>query len=55
LSALAPGETADRAPRRVLEPAQERHYNAAFGCTLLLFFRVVLAGFDLFDLSWGHR
>jgi len=23
-----------------------------FGCALLLFFRVVLAGFDLFDLSW---
>jgi hypothetical protein len=37
----------------VPEPAQERHHNAAFGCTLLLFFRVVLAGFDLFDLSWG--
>jgi hypothetical protein len=30
----------------VLEPAQERLYNAAFGRTLLLFFRVVLAGFD---------
>jgi hypothetical protein len=55
LSALAPGETTVRAPRRVLEPAQERHYNAAFGCILLLFFRVVLADFDLFDLSWVHR
>jgi hypothetical protein len=29
LSALAPGETSDRAALLVLEPAQERRHNAA--------------------------